>query len=193
MRATRNRARSVSWSEFSPQKSVNFCGIRSRQHIWLLFALLLFLASGQGAHCQGVIKARYGDWELRCETPPGAAKEQCALVQRVADETKPNIDLMVIVLKTADGKNRLLKAIAPLGVFLPHGLGLKIDDVDVGRAGFAQCTPNGCVAQVVMQDKLVEQMKNGKKAMFFIFQSPEEGIGIPLSLAGFKDGFDALP
>ena len=165
----------------------------ARRHVWLLFALVLFLASGQGAPCQGVIKARYGDWELRCETPPGAAKEQCALVQRVADEAKPNIDLMVIVLKTADGKNRLLKAIAPLGVFLPHGLGLKIDGIDVGRAGFAQCTPNGCVAQVVMQDKLVEQMKNGKKAMFFIFQSPEEGIGIPLSLAGFKDGFDALP
>lgn len=165
----------------------------ARQPVWLLFAPLLVLASAQSADCQGVVKARYGDWELRCETPPGAAKEQCALVQRVADEAKPNIDLMVIVLKTADGNNRLLKVIAPLGVFLPHGLGLKIDGADVGRAGFAQCTPNGCVAQVVMQDKLAEQMKNGKKAMFFIFQSPEEGVGIPLSLAGFKDGFDALP
>jgi invasion protein IalB len=38
-----------------------------------------------------------------------------------------------------------------------------------------------------------EPMKNGKKATFIIFQTPEEGIGIPLSMTGFKEGFDALP
>jgi invasion protein IalB len=36
-------------------------------------------------------------------------------------------------------------------------------------------------------------MKSGANATFIIFQTPEEGIGIPLALAGFKDGFDALP
>lgn len=92
------------------------------------------------ARAQGVVKAKHGDWELRCETPPGAAKEQCALLQSVAAEDKPNINLVVIVLKTADGKSKLLRVIAPLGVLLPSGLGLKIDDVDVGRAGlFAAC------------------------------------------------------
>ena len=172
-------------------KSLNAVGARRLNRLALAF--ISILASGQGAFCQGIVKSKHGDWDLRCETPPGAAKEQCALVQRVADEAKPNIDLMVVILKTADGKSRLLRVIAPLGVFLPHGLGLKIDDVDVGRAGFGQCIPNGCIAQVVMEDKLVEQMKNGKKAMLFIFQSPEEGTGIPLSLTGFKEGFDALP
>jgi invasion protein IalB len=162
-----------------------------------LFGLTLIafwlLASGPGAVCQGVVKSKHGDWELRCETPPGAAKEQCALLQRVADEAKPNIDLTVIVLKTADGKNRLLKVIAPLGVFIPGGLGLKIDDIDVGRAGFMHCLPGGCLAEVAMEEKLIEQMKAGQKALFIIFPTPEEGIGIPLALAGFKEGFDALP
>jgi invasion protein IalB len=115
------------------------------------------------------------------------------LVQSVAAEDKPNINLTVIVLKTADGKNRLLRVIAPLGLLLPSGLGLRIDDIDVGRAGFVRCLPTGCVAEVVMEDKLIEQMKNGKKATFIIFQTPEEGIGIPLSMTGFKEGFDALP
>jgi invasion protein IalB len=99
----------------------------------------------------------------------------------------------VIVLKTADGKSRLLRVIAPLGVLIPSGLGLKIDQVDVGRAGFVRCLPNGCVAEVVMEDKLIDQMKNGQSATFIIFQTPEEGIGIPLALAGFKDGLDQLP
>jgi invasion protein IalB len=150
-------------------------------------------ASAPGAVCQGVVKSKHGDWELRCETPPGAAREQCALLQSVAAEDKPNINLTVIVLKTADGKSRLLRVIAPLGVLLPSGLGLKIDDTDVGRAGFVRCLPTGCVAEVVMEDKLIDQMKTGQKATFIIFQTPEEGTGIPLSLAGFKEGFDALP
>ena len=145
------------------------------------------------ARAQGVVKAKHGDWELRCETPPGAAKEQCALLQSVAAEDKPNINLVVIVLKTADGKSKLLRVIAPLGVLLPSGLGLKIDDVDVGRAGFVRCLPTGCVAEVVMEQKLIDQMKAGKNGTFIIFQTPEEGVGIPLVPDGFKDGFESLP
>jgi invasion protein IalB len=90
--------------------------------------------------------------------------EQCALVQSVTAEDRPNVNLVVIVLKTADGKNRLLRVIAPLGVLLPSGLGLKIDDTDVGRAGFVRCLPTGCVAEVVMEDKLIQSLKNGHNA-----------------------------
>ncbi len=158
------------------------------------FILLAGLLAGAGAaHAQGAVKSKHGDWEMRCETPPGASKEQCALLQSVAAEDKPNINLVVIVLKTADGKSRLLRVIAPLGVLLPSGLGLKIDDADVGRAGFVRCLPTGCVAEVVMEQKLIDQMKSGANATFIIFQTPEEGVGIPLALSGFREGFDALP
>lgn len=145
------------------------------------------------ASAQGVVKGKYGDWEMRCETPPGASREQCALIQSVAAEDRPNVNLVIIVLKTADNKSRLLRVVAPLGVLLPSGLGLKVDDVDIGRAGFVRCLPTGCVAEVVMEDKLLDQLRNGKTATFIIFQTPEEGVGIPLTLTGFKDGFEKLP
>jgi len=44
-----------------------------------------------------------------------------------------------------------------------------------------------------MEDKLIDQMKYGKKATFTVFKTPEEGIGIPLPMTGFEEGFDALP
>ncbi len=155
-------------------------------------ACMLF-AFGSPAVAQGVVKSKHGDWELRCETPPGATREQCALLQSVAAEDKPNVNLVVIVLKTADGKSRLLRVIAPLGVLLPNGLGLKIDQADIGRAGFVRCLPTGCVAEVIMEDKLIDQLRTGQTATFIIYQTPEEGIGIPLNLAGFKDGYEKLP
>ncbi len=155
--------------------------------------LVLLCGTTNGAVAQGVVKAKYGDWEMRCETPPGASREQCALIQSVAAEDRPNVNLVVIVLKTADGKSRLLRVVAPLGVLLPSGLGLKVDQADIGRAGFVRCLPTGCIAEVTMEDKLVDQLRNGTTATFIIFQTPEEGIGIPMTLTGFKDGFEKLP
>ena len=155
-------------------------------------ALLLGLSAG-GAQAQGVVKAQYGDWQMSCDTPPGASFEQCALIQNVTAEDQPNVGLSVIVLKTADKKSRILRVLAPLGVLLPSGLGLKVDQVDVGRTAFVRCLPNGCIAEVLMDDKLVEQLRTGKQATFIVFQTPEEGIGIPISLAGFGPGFESLP
>lgn len=166
------------------------------------FAVLLLLvavgiagvvASASPAAAQGAIKGQYGDWQVRCDTPPGAKSEQCALIQNVTAEDKPNVGLSIIVLRTADKKQRILRVLAPLGVLLPSGLGLRIDSTDVGRTAFVRCLPNGCIAEVVIDDKLLDQLKGGKNATFILFQTPEEGIGIPIALTGFGDGFDKLP
>ena len=139
------------------------------------------------------IRSTHADWQVRCDTPPGAKSEQCVLMQFVTAEDRENVGLTVIVLKTADKKSRIMRILAPLGVLLPSGLGLKIDNADLGRAGFVRCLPNGCVAEVILEDKLLTQLETGKTATFIIFQTPEEGIGIPISLNGFADGFKALP
>jgi invasion protein IalB len=156
---------------------------------------LMFLMTGAASsvHAQGAIKSVHGDWQIRCETPPGAQSEQCALFQSVVAEDRANVGLTVLVLRTADQKTRLMRVQVPLGVLLPAGLGLKVDDVDVGRAGFVRCTLRGCYAEVVLDDTLVGKLRNGKTATFFIFQTPEEGIGFPMSLKGFGEGFDKLP
>ncbi|CAA0087678.1 Uncharacterised protein [Starkeya nomas] len=164
-----------------------------RSAFFAVLAVAALLATADHASAQGVVRSVHGEWQIRCDTPPGAQAEQCVLLQSVQADDRPNVGLTVIVLKTIDQKSRLLRVLAPLGVLLPSGLGLKIDNVDVGRAGFVRCVPNGCVAEVVMDDKLIGQMRTGQNATFIVFQTPEEGIGIPLSLKGFGEGFDALP
>ena len=157
-------------------------------------ALVAAATAGSGqAAAQGAVRSVHGDWQIRCETPPGAQSEQCALMQSVTAEDRPNVGLTVIVLKTSDQKSRLMRVVAPLGVLIPSGLGLKIDNNDVGRAGFVRCLPNGCVAEVVMDDNLINQLRNGQTSTFIIFQTPEEGIGFPMSLKGFGEGYDQLP
>jgi invasion protein IalB len=158
----------------------------------LLLATLLLLIPAQ-ALAQGEVKAKYGDWDLRCDTPPGAENEQCFIMQFVTAADRDNVGLSVIVMKTADKQARILRLLAPLGVLLPRGLGLRIDDTDMGTTGFIRCLPNGCLSEVLMDDSLIQALRGGEQAMFIIFQTPEEGIGVPISLDGFGEGFDALP
>jgi len=141
----------------------------------------------------GIVRAQYGDWQMSCDTPPGASFEQCAIIQNVSAEDQPNVGLSVIVLKTADRQARLLRVLAPLGVLLPNGLGLNIDGKDIGRVAFVRCLPNGCVAEVVLDDDLLKTLSDGTSAIFVVFKTPEEGIGIPVSLNGFGEGFAKLP
>ena len=140
-----------------------------------------------------MVRAQYGDWQMSCDTPPGASFEQCAIIQNVSAEDQPNVGLSVIVLKTADRQARLLRVLAPLGVLLPNGLGLNIDGKDIGRVAFVRCLPNGCVAEVVLDDDLLKTLSDGTSAIFVVFKTPEEGIGIPVSLNGFGEGFAKLP
>ena len=161
--------------------------------IFMALVAALAVAPASGALAQGAVKSVHKDWQIRCDTPPGAKAEQCALIQSVTAEDRANVGLTVIVLKTADAKSRLMRVVAPLGVLLPSGLGLKIDNVDIGRAGFVRCLPNDCIAEVVMDETLIGKLRTGTTATFIIFQTPEEGIGFPMNLAGFGEGYDKLP
>lgn len=176
-----------------------------------VFCLAVFGAAGPAA-AQGVVRGNFSDWELRCEQQQGK-EEQCILYQNVADEKDSNINVVVVVLRVqdppaADGKpgarKPVLRVIAPLGVLLPRGLGLRIESAtekdaqgkptvkDIGSTGFVKCVPSGCVAEVEIDDKLHQELKNGSTATFIIFDKPNEGRGLPLTLVGYEKGVEAL-
>ena len=142
---------------------------------------------------QDSVRGEYGWWQLRCSTPPGASSEQCVLIQNVVADDRPELGLSVVAFKTADRTARILRIQVPLGVLLPNGLGLHIDGTDMGRAYFVRCFSDGCYAEVILEDQLLDSLKAGTEATFTVFDTPEEGIGIPVDLAGFSEGFDALP
>ena len=77
----------------------------------------------------------------------GRRSAQCRAVGHRAEDRRPQA--------------RLLRVLAPLGVLLPNGLGLNVDGKDMGRVAFVRCLPNGCVAEVVLDDAL---LKNSSRA-----------------------------
>ena len=166
----------------------------ARSMLLCILAALLASATTNTANAaeEGTVKAQHGDWQIVCKDPPAGAKgEVCALVQSVTAEDRNNVGLTVYFQKFSNG-TRVLRVFAPVGVLLPPGLGLKIDDKDVGHAPFLRCQNFACYAQVTVEDQLVEKLKTGKTAIFIIFQTEEAGIGIPISLAGFAKALAEL-
>lgn len=149
--------------------------------------------SSSASLAQGAVKSSHGAWSMVCETPPGASSEQCALMQNVVAQDRSEVGLSVVILRTADGKSEIMRVLAPLGVLLPNGLGLNVDGKDIGRAYFVRCFQDGCYAEVILEGQLLADLKKGSTATFIVFQTPEEGIGIPVDLSGFTEGYAQIP
>nr|WP_236774788.1 invasion associated locus B family protein [Agrobacterium tumefaciens] len=142
----------------------------------------------------GTPKSTHGAWSVICDKPAGASEEQCALMQNVIADDRPEVGLSVVVLKTADRKSRILRILAPLGVLLKDGMELYIDNNNIGRAYFTRCFSEGCYVEVDIDDELLKVLRAGKNAVFALREAVDQDrVGIPIELSGFAEGYDALP
>ncbi|AJY48124.1 invasion associated locus B family protein [Martelella endophytica] len=141
-----------------------------------------------------MVRENHGAWSMVCDQPPGANGDQCALMQNVIADDRPEIGLSIAVLKTADRQSKLLRILAPLGVFLPEGMGLFVDGVNIGKAYYSRCYFDGCYVEVDIDDDLMKIFRAGKEAVFTLnFSVDQNTIGIPVDLDGLGEGYDALP
>jgi invasion protein IalB len=160
----------------------------------LMAALATPALSQQPQQQPGSIRSNHGAWSVICDKPAGASEEQCALMQNVIAEDRPEVGLSVVVLKTADRKARILRILAPLGVLLKDGMELFVDGNNIGRAYFTRCFSEGCYVEVEIDEELMKILRAGKAAVFALRESADQDrVGIPIELAGFGEGYDTLP
>ena len=56
----------------SRQQVAGFLPVITRLSVGTV-VLALGLLAADAANAQGVVKSKFGDWEIRCDTPPGPA------------------------------------------------------------------------------------------------------------------------
>lgn len=180
------------------------------QSFMVVFGLLVLMANLAMA---AEPNKKYGNWLLHCSqvaapensnvsTTEAPTKEVCALFQSVAAENRPRFGLTVLISKddgnsalsngAAEKTAGLIKILVPLGVLLPTGVGMKVDNIDLGLTGFLRCLPNGCTAVATLSQNLLASLKVATTASFTVFLTPEDGLSIPIKLEGLAEGFDAL-
>src|SRR5262249_55733338 len=77
-----------------PRIQMGSTRMRPARHLSAFAGLALAALLGFGwstpAQAQGAVRSTHGDWQIRCDTPPGAQAEQCALIQSVVAEDRSN-------------------------------------------------------------------------------------------------------
>ena len=162
-----------------------------------LFALAPLAASAQqgGAQPGSTLKETHGAWEIRCDVN---APENCILTQ-VGNRADGQPALRVALRSTpgAKGPNgveiaAVIQIDAPLGVFLPAGVQVKIDGAEIGRAAFQVCDTRACIASEPVPADFIEKMKKGNASTMTITALNGETAEIAISLSGFTRGFNDL-
>lgn len=140
-----------------------------------------------GAGAAGSEVRAFRDWALRCG-PQG----ECLLEQRILVQDRKD-PLMHVSLQYAGPNRQLMAAVrVPLGVVLPEGLAVAVDDDAPRKVPFHHCRGDGCYAIFPMPERLAARFRAGLGATLTVHLVEGKTVSVPLSLMGVTAGLKAL-
>lgn len=171
----------------------------------LIAALLLAPGMTQAANetKPAVNSQTFGDWKLDCLKDKNAAVSDCQLMQKHfingKDGKKKPLLLVqgaLLTVKNKEGKSGqvlVFRMFTPLNTLLPAHLNVKLDSGKPMKLEFITCVPVGCMAEMPVNDALVEQLKKGN-SLLVAYKSAHNGKqqNATVSLKGFTAAYDAL-
>lgn len=155
----------------------------------VLAVILLHFASPLAAPTDG---DAYGSWRVNCRTDPENQRQGCFLVQNlVLREGGQRVLQFAIGFVEATPEPIALLSL-PLGISLPPGAEIRIDDGEPTRLLIERCEPNGCRAGLKLEAEILKELRGGKQMSVTFFDAKREPIEVPLSLNGIGAGLEAL-
>ena len=145
--------------------------------------------------------ATHGQWQIQCsEVPPAAAGQpspgkSCGMTQVVKSDKSENIGMSLIInrVKQNGKKITMMRALVPVGVYLPTGVAMEIDGAALeGRMSFTRCNPRACEGFGEASDTTMKKFMKGKVATFYIYDRPGNGFPLKVKLEGFAQGIADL-
>ncbi len=151
---------------------------------------------GQSGTNQGAAEIetqQFEDWTLRCRPASETKPRTCRMHQQAVarDGGKPMLEFMV----GRFGPEKILGAviIVPIGVRLPPGLGIVVDERPLHTYPFEICDPRSCQARAVLEDDLLKDLKAGLTGRVKFQDATGQVLIVPVSLKGFSAALRALP
>lgn len=184
---------SASHARRSPAVAPRRAGVKTAAGIFALLLALLFGADRAAAEPKG--GEVHDNWTTKCEKPEDAkedTKEQCFIFQNLVLKEGGQRVLAVAVVYPPEGSDPVALFTLPLGISLPPGAALAVDDGEPVRFPIERCEPSGCRAGLKLEAALLEKMKKGARAQVTFHDGSRRPISVPLSLKGFTAGLQSL-
>lgn len=153
-------------------------------------ALPLLLAFA--APCAAATEQVFDSWTVRCEQVDGDGAPECIMYQNLVMRTggEPVLQFSVGLAPPDDLPTVVLNL--PLGIYLPPGIGMRIDDGTTARFPVERCDPDGCQAVLKLREATLAQLRAGRQLTIEFHDGERVPLSMNLSLTGFGAAFDAI-
>jgi invasion protein IalB len=131
-------------------------------------------------------------WIARCASASRDAPLECAIEQN-AVLTKTGQVIVVVNIRIApDTRTPVALVQLPLGLNLPAGAKVQVDDGKTVDLQIQTCEQRGCYANTPITPDLLAALRSGKQFKVSFQNLAKETITIPMPLADFAAAYDKI-
>jgi invasion protein IalB len=125
------------------------------------------------------------DWVVRCLEAQANQPKRCEMVQVLSDRNSKREVLVMVVGYTGEKTPPQAVLVLPLGVLLPAGVSLKIDQGAPKTIPYRHCEPQGCIAPWQMTEVDLGALRAGTTLTVSVNDHGGKSVDLPVSLKGF--------
>lgn len=158
-------------------------------------------ANSAGTTANSVAKLEEKDqsaWVKLCEKAPNITdpKKELNVCLTHHERLDGNTGMVLVsaAIRKVEGQDKeALMVMVPLGMALPPGVQVKVDDKEPVKLQFTLCHAAGCTAEGEATKAIVDQMKTGKQVVVAAINLAGKAIGFPVPLTGFDKAYAGPP
>jgi invasion protein IalB len=131
-------------------------------------------------------------WAARCTSASREAPLECAMEQTAVLSKTGQLVVLVNIRVPSDTHTPVILAQLPLGLDLPAGAKLQVDDGRVVDVQIQTCEARGCYASTPIAVDLLAALKSGKQLKISFQNLGKETMTIPMPLSDFAATYDKI-
>jgi len=131
-------------------------------------------------------------WAARCSSASREAPLECAMEQTAVLSKTGQLIVLVNIRVPSDTHTPVALVQLPLGLNLPAGAKLQIDEGKVVDLQIQTCENRGCFASTPIAAEFLAALKSGKQLKVSFQNLAKETATIPMPLADFATAYDKI-
>lgn len=131
-------------------------------------------------------------WAARCTSASRNAPLECAIEQSAVLTKTGQLLVLVNIRVPADTRAPVALVQLPLGLNLPMGAKLQVDEGKVTDLPIQTCENRGCYASTPVTAELLAALKSGKQLKISFQNMAKETIAVPMPLTDFAAAYDKI-
>jgi invasion protein IalB len=131
-------------------------------------------------------------WAVRCSSASREAPLECAMEQTAVLTKTGQLIVLVNIRVPSDTRVPVAMVQLPLGLNLPGGAKLQVDDGKTADLQIQTCENRGCYAGTAIAPDVLAALKSGKELKLSFQNLAKETITIPMPLTDFATAYDKI-